>query len=197
MTVLENGVLSSARCRVLSYLNRFLVQTRASTASRLESNVIGPFAAVSRITPMLGTTPEEIIGKPLWEVIGVEALETIRPYIESTLSGRTVEYEAEIPFARIGPRFLRVVDTPVIDDQGQVRGWIASMSDITERKRTEDEIAALNQQLARNLSVMAFGSEPKRPVMITGWVARLKTSAVRLMVSSLGRKASSRCLRNG
>jgi len=40
---------------------------------------------------MLGTTPEEIIGKPLWEVIGVEALETIRPYIESTLSGRTVE----------------------------------------------------------------------------------------------------------
>jgi PAS domain S-box-containing protein len=82
---------------------------------------------------MLGTTPEEIIGKPLWEVIGVEALETIRPYIESTLSGRTVEYEAEIPFARIGPRFLRVVDTPVIDDQGQICGWIASMSDITER----------------------------------------------------------------
>ncbi|HEX5607692.1 MAG TPA: MASE1 domain-containing protein [Candidatus Binatia bacterium] len=98
---------------------------------------------------LLGTTPEEIIGKSIWDVIGAEGLETIRPYIESTLSGRTVEYEAEIRFARIGPRFLRVVDTPVTDDQGQVRGWIASMSDITERKRTEDEIAALNHQLAQ------------------------------------------------
>jgi PAS domain S-box-containing protein len=113
------------------------------------------YAFVNRAyAAMLGTTPEEIIGKPVSEVIGSAALETIRPYIESTLAGRTVEYEAEIPFARIGPRFLRVVDTPVIDDQGQVHGWIASMSDITERKRTEDEIAALNQQLARNLSVM-------------------------------------------
>jgi two-component system, cell cycle sensor histidine kinase and response regulator CckA len=98
---------------------------------------------------LLGTTPEEIIGKSIWDVIGAEGLEIIRPYIEITLSGRTVEYEAEIPFARIGPRFLRVVDTPVTDEQGQVRGWIASMSDITERKRTEDEIAALNHQLAQ------------------------------------------------
>ena len=54
---------------------------------------------------MLGTTPEAIIGKSLSQVIGAEALELIRPYIESTLSGHTVEYEAEIPFARIGPRF--------------------------------------------------------------------------------------------
>ncbi|HEY6996615.1 MAG TPA: MASE1 domain-containing protein, partial [Candidatus Binatia bacterium] len=94
------------------------------------------YAFVNRAyAAMLSTTPEEIIGKPVSEVIGSAALETIRPYIESTLAGHTVEYEAEIPFARIGPRFLRVVDTPVIDDQGQVHGWIASMSDITERKR--------------------------------------------------------------
>ena len=98
---------------------------------------------------LLGTTPEEIVGKSMSDVIGAEGLETIRPYIETTLSGHTVEYEAEVPFARIGPRFLRVVDTPVTDDQGQVRGWIASMSDVTERKRTEDEIAALNHQLAQ------------------------------------------------
>ncbi|HEY1234869.1 MAG TPA: MASE1 domain-containing protein [Candidatus Binatia bacterium] len=98
---------------------------------------------------LLGTTPEEIVGKSIWDVLGADGLETIRPYIEITLSGRTVEYEAEIPFERIGPRFLRVVDTPVTDEQGHVRGWIASMSDITERKRTDDEIAALNHQLAQ------------------------------------------------
>ena len=103
---------------------------------------------------MLGTAPDEIIGKSISEVIGAEALEIIRPYVESTLSGHTVEYEAEIPFAQIGPRFLRVADTPLSDDKGRIRGWIASMSDITERKRAEDEIAELNQQLALDLSAM-------------------------------------------
>jgi PAS domain S-box-containing protein len=139
---------------------------------------------------MLGTTPEEIIGKPLSEVIGSEALETIRPYIESTLSGRTVEYEAEIPFARIGPRFLRVVDTPVIDDQGQVCGWIASMSDITERKRTEDEIAALNQQLARNLSVMTrlqtLSTRLVQPQEIDAMMENILDAAIEIAGADMG-----------
>ena len=139
---------------------------------------------------MLGTTPEEIIGKPLWEIIGSEALETIRPYIESTLSGRTVEYEAEIPFARIGPRFLRVVDTPVIDDQGQVRGWIASMSDVTERKRTEDEIAALNQQLARNLSVMTrlqtLSTRLVQPQEIDAMMENILDAAIEIAGADMG-----------
>ncbi len=103
---------------------------------------------------MLGLPAEEIIGKPMGEIIGAEAFEKIRPYLETVLGGRSVEYELEIASARVGMRCLRVVDTPEIDNQGRTRGWIASMSDITERKRAEDEIAALNQQLALDLSAM-------------------------------------------
>ena len=139
---------------------------------------------------MVGATPEEIIGKSVWDVIGVQALETVRPYIESTLSGRTVEYEAEIPFAQIGPRFLRVVDTPVTDDQGQVCGWIASMSDITERKRAEDEIAALNQQLARNLSGMTrlqtLSTRLVQPQEIDAMMENILAAAVEIVAADMG-----------
>ena len=103
---------------------------------------------------MLGLVPREIVGKPIGEIIGVEAFEKIKPYLETVLRGLTVEYELEIPVAGAGRRCLRVVDTPETDNQGGIRGWIASMSDITERKRAEDEIAALNQQLALDLSAM-------------------------------------------
>jgi PAS domain S-box-containing protein len=103
---------------------------------------------------MLGLTPEQIIGRTLPEIIGAEAFETIRPHVEAVLQGRPVEYEAEIPYERVGSRFVRVVYMPDKDEHGQVRGWIASISDITERKRAENEIAALNEKLAYDLAAM-------------------------------------------
>ena len=103
---------------------------------------------------MFGLTPEQIIGKTIPEIIGAEAFETIRPHVETVLQGRPVEYEAEIPYERVGSRFVRVVYMPDKDEHGQIRGWIASISDITERKRAENEIAALNEKLASDLAAM-------------------------------------------
>jgi PAS domain S-box-containing protein len=103
---------------------------------------------------MLGLTPEQIIGRTVPEIIGAEAFETIRPHVETVLQGRPVEYEGEIPYQRVGSRFVRVVYMPDKDEHGQIRGWIASITDITERKRAENEIAALNEKLASDLAAM-------------------------------------------
>ncbi len=103
---------------------------------------------------MLGLTPEQIIGRPIPEIMGAEAFETVRPHVEIVLQGRPAEYELEIPFQRIGTRFLRGVYMPDEDAQGHVRGWIASIIDITERKRAENQIATLNKQLASDLTAM-------------------------------------------
>ena len=106
-----------------------------------------------------GLTPEQIMGKPVREIMGEEAYEAIRPYVEIVLEGRPVEYEAEIPYSRIGQRFMRVAYMPDRDEQGQVVGWMASLSDITERKRAEAE---REQLLAREQAARAEAEAASR-----------------------------------
>jgi PAS domain S-box-containing protein len=95
--------------------------------------------ANSAYAEMLGLTPERIIGRPVVEIIGAEALEAVRPYIGAVLQGHRVAYETEVPYPRIGRRFLDINYVPDKDDEGNVRGWVASINDITERKRVEQE----------------------------------------------------------
>src|ERR1051325_11603514 len=68
-------------------------------------------------------------------------------------------------------------------------GWIASMSDITERKRTEDEIAALNQQLARNLSVMTrlqtLSTRLMQPQEIDAMMENILAAAVEIAAADM------------
>ncbi|HEX4996753.1 MAG TPA: PAS domain S-box protein, partial [Terriglobia bacterium] len=86
---------------------------------------------------MFGLTPQEMIGKPIAEIIGTGALATIRPYIDRVLSGQTVGYETEVPYARAGVRTVRVVYVPDTDERGAVVGWVASVDDVTDRYRAE------------------------------------------------------------
>lgn len=90
---------------------------------------------------MFGHAPEEIAGKPVVEIIGKDALAEIRPNIERVLNGETVTYEALVPFKTPGPRFLHGVYVPDKNELGEVIGWIASLIDVTEQKRSE--IAAM------------------------------------------------------
>jgi PAS domain S-box-containing protein len=77
---------------------------------------------------MLGRTPEQVAGRPIREIMGDEAYQRILPYIETVLQGRTVEYEEEITYEGVGPRFLRVAYVPEIDPQGDIVGWVASLA---------------------------------------------------------------------
>src|SRR5688572_17446960 len=90
----------------------------------------------------------EIVGKSLSEVMGKEAFEAIQPYIKRVLAGERVEYEAEVPYSRIGVRHMRVSYVPDHDRAGEVCGWIASITDITDRKRTEEALRDSEARLA-------------------------------------------------
>jgi len=86
---------------------------------------------------MLGLTPEDIAGKPIVEIVGEESLAKVRPNIERVLAGETVSFEAVVPFENRNPRFLHGVYVPDKNARGDVVGWIASIIDITERKKME------------------------------------------------------------
>jgi PAS domain S-box-containing protein len=87
---------------------------------------------------MLGRKQEHIAGKSIVATIGARAFAAIRPYVDRVLSGQTVTYEAIIPFKRAGPHFLSVTYVPDKNERGEVIGWIASMTDIGERKKAEE-----------------------------------------------------------
>jgi PAS domain S-box-containing protein len=82
----------------------------------------------------LGLRPDEIVGKPIIEIMGAEGFQTIRPYVEKVLRGDPVEFERDITFATVGTRTFHIIYTPERDEAGRVRGWVASIIDITARK---------------------------------------------------------------
>jgi PAS domain S-box-containing protein len=103
---------------------------------------------------MTGRRPEQVVGKRLSDVLSDKDFQSIRPYVEKVLQGNRVEFEREVAYQDVGTRFLHVIYTPEQDDSGTVTGWIASMLDITERKRAEEEqkrAAEAEQILIREL----------------------------------------------
>ncbi|MBV8745684.1 MAG: PAS domain-containing protein [Xanthobacteraceae bacterium] len=91
---------------------------------------------------MIGRRPQDVAGRPIIEIMGERGLATILPYVERVLRGQTVEYEEEVEFQGIGARTLRVIYTPDLDEEGEIQGWIASILDVSDRKRAERRIAA-------------------------------------------------------
>jgi PAS domain S-box-containing protein len=83
---------------------------------------------------------EEIIGKPVWEVLGEEAWSEVRPHMEAGLAGETVEYETELNYQRCGKRWIHAIYTPHRDSLDQVIGLVVMVNDITARKRAEEAL---------------------------------------------------------
>jgi PAS domain S-box-containing protein len=103
------------------------------------------FLFVSRSSARMFRLPlEDIIGKPIIEIMGEEPFKTILPFVERVLRGEELEYETDIPYKGAGKRRMRVIYTPEKNEQGEIEGWIASITDVTEQRRAE-------AQLMRNL----------------------------------------------
>ena len=96
--------------------------------------------------------PEEMIDRPLFEVLGMDALEQIRPYIDQVLTGKRVEYERFARRPLLGRRrWIHVILEPTFEDaaakKGAVTGWVSVIHDIDDRKRSEEALRDAREQL--------------------------------------------------
>ena len=94
-----------------------------------------------------GMQPEDCIGKPIADILGEAAFEKIAEYIEIVLAGRAVEFELEVPYPKIGTHFMHCSYAPELDENGQVVGFIAAITDISERRNMEKAVQESEKQL--------------------------------------------------
>lgn len=101
----------------------------------------------------------QICGMTVRDLLGEQAYETIHPYLQRVFAGETVSYEAGLPYQHGGNRYTASTVVPDMDEQGQVRGCYALVTDISERNRLEHELRQSQQLLdsiIENLPIALF-----------------------------------------
>ncbi|WP_242072504.1 PAS domain S-box protein [Microcoleus sp. FACHB-68] len=93
----------------------------------------------------------EITGKSVKDVLGEAVYGEVRPYIELALSGQTVSYETAIPYKN-WERYVRVNYVPHLGGRGEVQGFVALVSDISDHHQNEEKIRNLNKELQRRIT---------------------------------------------
>jgi PAS domain S-box-containing protein len=86
-----------------------------------------------------GKSADEIIGKPIWELIGSEGYNYALPYIERARSGRMANYLNTFKLIS-GIRWVEIRFIPILNDLGKADSIVVLGDDITERKTAEQKL---------------------------------------------------------
>jgi len=107
--------------------------------------------ANSRALETADLTADDVIGKPFWDTYwwSHDRIEQTRlqQAIDRARDGEMVEYDATIRVAEDEYATIAFFLSPVFDSQGNVTYLVPSAVDITERKRAEEQIRLLVQEL--------------------------------------------------
>jgi PAS domain S-box-containing protein len=103
---------------------------------------------------LFGISQDEIIGKHVKEVLGEPYYAAALKHIEAVLSGQQVSFEDTLAVEGVGRLSLAVSYVPDTDDQGRVRGIFVLVTDITERKRAEEQLRAALREKEMLLKVV-------------------------------------------
>src|SRR5262249_55003067 len=132
------AALRESEARFRAALKQIQVVTDLMSAGVTRCNADLHYEWVSRrYADWIGRAPEEINGRSIREVMGDAAFEAVLPHFRDVLAGNHVEFEREVEYASIGRRWVHAAYVPTRNASGAVDGWVAVVTDITERKRAQ------------------------------------------------------------
>jgi PAS domain S-box-containing protein len=104
----------------------------------------GRYAYVNRgYTEWFGLAREQVLHRPVPEVIGEAAYTGVRQFLERALAGESVSYERAMPYQHGGARHIRASYMPQRSAGGEVEGVVALVTDITAEKRAQERAGRL------------------------------------------------------
>jgi len=90
---------------------------------------------------------ENTIGKPMQEIIGKQAFEILKPYVDRALTGELVTVETKYTIKGKSDCYILARYIPHSGENGEVSGLFEMISDITARKKSEQELALHKEHL--------------------------------------------------
>jgi PAS domain S-box-containing protein len=110
-----------------------------------------------------GQPRADVTGRHVKDITGEPAYSALRPYLKAALSGKKVSFEGEMPYKHGGARYVSATYVPD-SVNGEVKGLFALVTDITERKRMEEELLR-SQRMATIGEVAAMvGHDLRNPL---------------------------------
>ncbi|WP_162054243.1 PAS domain-containing protein [Pontibacter pamirensis] len=123
---------------------------------------------------------EELLGRPVREVVGEEAYQEVKQYIKRALAGERLDFESRMPYRENFVKHIRTSYVPDFRD-GKLDGFYTLVQDITEQvearqhieereKQAQDlaeELKASNEKLsASNLALQTLTQQQQRMVTL-------------------------------
>jgi PAS domain S-box-containing protein len=169
---------------------RTIVETAAEGIWELDSSFRITYAN-RRMTEMLGYSREEMIGKTFSTFIDGEEIPDSIFRMERQQQGITDHFERK--FRRKDGSLLWTFAsvTPIFDSNGAFRGSFSMFSDITDRKRIEEELVTLNrilEQRVRERTVQLMNALKDREILLREVHHRVKNN-LQVIISLLNLQA--------
>ncbi|PSR53534.1 PAS domain-containing sensor histidine kinase [Adhaeribacter arboris] len=102
--------------------------------------------------------PEELLGRPVREVVGEKAYQTVKDKIIRALQGERLTFEAKMPYRDDFVKHIRVDYVPDIQE-GKVAGFYTMVTDITSQVEARKALQESEQQAKSLAQELALANE--------------------------------------
>ncbi|MBX5462149.1 MAG: PAS domain S-box protein [Steroidobacteraceae bacterium] len=85
-----------------------------------------------------GDATAQMVGQPAAAVLGEPLWSRIKAHREKVLTGEPVEYEVDVEHVPGNPQHMHVALNPARNAEGDVVGYVAAITDVTDRKRVAE-----------------------------------------------------------
>ena len=109
-----------------------------------------------------GLDPDLIQGRRISEIVGAEGWAALRPHVERALAGEEVTFETRFVDRAGRVSEISAAYAPQRDRSGRVRGFVALVTDVSERNRAQEALRHTERMLEESQTAAHVGSWEQR-----------------------------------